>query len=96
MHYDESFEKNIFSRHNLFAIKKLNINVDIKDRNTSKVLFYYQKTTEYFYFSPKNDIKEGMYGVHLSCNYRICFKSCILSRCKHVIICQVMLQFILR
>ena len=91
MHYDESFEKNIFSRHNLFAIKKLNINVDIKDRD-----FYYQKTTEYFYFSPKNDIKEGMYGVHLSCKYRICFKSCILSRCKPTIICQVMLQLILR
>ena len=61
MHYDESFEKNIFSRHNLFAIKKLNINIDIKDRD-QKFFLYYQKTTEYFYFSPKNDIKEECIG----------------------------------
>ena len=61
MHYDESFEKNIFSRHNLFAIKKLNINIDIKDRD-QKFFLYYQKTTEYFYVSPKNDIKEECIG----------------------------------
>ena len=61
MHYDESFEKNIFSRHNLFAIKKLYVNVDKKLWTSSKLFLCYQKTTEYFYFSPKN-IKEECIG----------------------------------
>ena len=89
MHYDESFEKNIFSRHNLFAIKKLNINIDTKNRKSSSCII--RKLLNISIFSPKKGYQRRMYRVHLSCKYRVCFKSCILSRCKHIIICRFML-----
>ena len=60
MHYDESFEKNIFSRHNLFAIKKLNINIDIKNRKSSSCII--RKLLNISIFLQRKDIKEECIG----------------------------------